>query len=365
VGIDDWAWRRGRRYGTIVCDLQRRRVVDLLPGRSAGPVRDWLAGRPGVAVVSRDRAGPYAEAACSGAPAAIQVADRWHLLVNASDALRGVVERHHRQMREAARLSASPPLKPSAPAPSRRASDSRRRARFEVVARLRAEGMSTKEIVRQTGVARNAVRRWLRAGEFAPYRRAPGASLLDRHLAFVEERWRAGLRNCADLHRALRVEGFEGGYDIVRRWAVLRRRADAGTDMRPSSARTPSSRRATRLLIADPTSLSSADGAFVDALRAAAPEIRAAADLAHAFGELVRQRDPAALEPWLQAAAATGLRGFAAGVRQDEEAVRAGIAEPWSNGPVEGHINRLKLIKRQMFGRAKFDLLRQRVLNAA
>jgi transposase len=76
VGIDDWAWRRGRSYGTIVCDLERRRVIDLLPGRSAAPVRDWLAAHPSVTVVSRDRSGPYAEAARTGAPTATQVADR-------------------------------------------------------------------------------------------------------------------------------------------------------------------------------------------------------------------------------------------------------------------------------------------------
>ena len=119
VGIDDWAWRRGRSYGTIVCDLERRRVIDLLPGRSAEPLRDWLAAHPSVRVITRDRSGPYAEAARTGAPAAIQVADRWHLLVNASEALRGIVERHQPEIRRAARVR----LRPSClrhPAPPRR-----------------------------------------------------------------------------------------------------------------------------------------------------------------------------------------------------------------------------------------------------
>ncbi|SFM96197.1 Transposase [Methylobacterium pseudosasicola] len=98
IGVDDWAWRRGRSYGTIVCDLERRRVIDLLPGRSSAPVRDWLTAHPSVTVVSRDRSGPYAEAARSGAPTATQVADRRHLLVNASEALRGIVERHQSEI---------------------------------------------------------------------------------------------------------------------------------------------------------------------------------------------------------------------------------------------------------------------------
>ena len=123
VGVDDWAWRRGRRYGTIVCDLERRRVVDLLPDRSAAPLRAWLERHPGVAVISRDRAGSYAEAARTGAPGAVQVADRWHLLVNASDALHGVLERHQAKLREAARLCAAKGKAPAAssapPTPAR------------------------------------------------------------------------------------------------------------------------------------------------------------------------------------------------------------------------------------------------------
>ena len=367
VGIDDWAWLRGRAYGTIVCDLERRRVVDLLPGRSAAPVRDWIAAHPGVAVVSRDRAGPYAEAARSGAPGAVQVADRWHLLFNASEALRGVVERHHKHVRHAAAQfrpepASTPPVLVAAP-PEPTGGD-RRRARFEAVARLRAEGATIKGIARRTVVARNAVRRWLRAGEFVPYRCAPAPSLLDPHLPFAEERWRDGLRNSVELHRELGARGFEGGYDIVRRWAARRRR-ERGTSTRAPCCRVPSARRAARLLTADPASLSAADRDFVDALLASAPAIRAAAEHVRAFADLVLRRDTAAFDAWLATAAMAGLGGFAAGLRQDRAAVRAAVAEPWSNGPVEGHINRLKLIKRSMYGRAGFDLLRQRVLHAA
>ncbi len=107
IGVDDWAWRRGHRYGTIICDLERRRVVDLLPDRSAGTLASWLERHGGdVAVVSRDRSGAYADGIRSGAPGAVQVADRWHLLVNCSDALRQLLDRHQRQLREAAHICA-------------------------------------------------------------------------------------------------------------------------------------------------------------------------------------------------------------------------------------------------------------------
>ncbi len=370
IGVDDWAWRRGRRYGTIICDLEQRRVLDLLPDRSAEPLQAWLKDHPSVTVISRDRAGTYAEAGRKAAPLAVQVADRWHLLVNASEALRAVLDRHDAKLREAARLCAprkGPAPASTAPAPAPASAPKKRRhERFETVRRLHQQSLPIKEIVRRTGVARNAVRRWLRAGEAVAYRRAPGPSLLDAHLAFVEARWQAGERNGARLWRDLCEQGFKGGYDIVRRWIGRRRRIEgAQLGGRPPPCRAASSRRAARLLTSDPASLSDADRHFIDKLRALTPEIRVVADLINAFGRIIRGADPGALDPWLEAAATTALCGFAQGLRADQEAVRAAIALPWSNGQPEGQINRLKLIKRQMFSRAKFDLLRQRVLCAA
>ena len=127
----------------------------------------------------------------------------------------------------------------------------------------------------------------------------------------------------------------------------------------------PSSRRAARLLTSDPTTLSRADRWFVDTVRAIAPSIREVADLINDFGKLLRRQSARSLAAWLEAASATALRNFAQGLAADLDALQAALQEPWSNGPVEGQINRLKLIKRQMFGRAKFDLLRQRVLCTA
>lgn len=205
-----------------MCDLERQRVIDLLPGRSSAPVREWLAAHPSVTVISRDRSGPYAEAARTGAPAATQVADRWHLLVNASEALRGMVERHRPQIRNVVHRgmhdrSASPDLTETAPKPD---VNSRRRDRCETALCLHGEGLSTKEIARRIGASRNAVRRWLRAGRFMPYRRAPGSTRLDRHLSFVEARWQEGKHSATVFHRELRAQNFIGSYDIVRRRAA-------------------------------------------------------------------------------------------------------------------------------------------------
>lgn len=374
VGIDDWAWRRGRRYGTIVCDLERGRVLDLLPGRSCEPVRDWLAAHPGIAVVSRDRAGPYAEAARRGAPQAIQVADRWHLRVNASEALRTIVERHQPEIREAARRASWIPaatLTAVVPAPPPPVEDApqdggRRRQRCEAALRLHGEGQSIKAIARTLGASRNGVRSWIRAGAFVPYRRAPDPSQLDPHLPFVEARWREGEHNAASLYRALRALGFEGGYNIVQRWAKRRRQSlEHDLPAQLPSARIPGTRRITRWLTSDPARLSPDDRRFVVELCGLAPALNAAAEQVRRFAAILRAGEPAALKPWLEEASKGDLRGFAAGLRQDEAAVQAAIEQPWSNGPVEGQVNRLKLIKRSMYGRAGFDLLRQRVLHAA
>ena len=279
IGVDDWAWRRGHHYGTIICDLERRRVVDLLPDRSAGTLASWLKRHGGeVAIVSRDRSGAYADGIRAGAPAAIQVADRWHLLVNCSDALRQLLDRHQRQLREAAHVCAVGGREPTqAPAPPRARSPTqadqrkaerqeRRQARFAAVAELHRQGVPIRRIARQLGMARNAVRRWLRAGEAAPYRRAPGRSVLDQHLSYVERRWAEGCRNAAELWRGLRKErGFQGGYDVVRRWAVRHRALNApgGAPAHElPSWRVPSSRRTARLLTTQTASRISGESAM-------------------------------------------------------------------------------------------------------
>jgi len=343
IGVDDWAWLRGRRYGTIICDLERHRVVDLLPDRSADTLAAWLKRHGGeVAIVSRDRSGAYADGIRAGAPEAVQVADRWHLLVNCSDALRQLLDRHQRQLRDAARICAVGGRVPAQAPPQARTPtqaerqktqrQERRQARYEAVAELHRQGVPIRRIARQLGMARNAVRRWLRAGEAAPYRRAPGRSALDRHLDHVERRWAEGCRNSAELWRELREkQGFDGGYDVVRRWAIRHRALDAAcaeTTRGLPSWRVPSSRRAARLLTTEAASLSQPDQRFVKTLTALSPDIRIATELANAFARLVRERDADALDPWLERARLTDLRGFAEGLSRDIDAVRTALSLP-------------------------------------
>ena len=332
------------------------------------------------------RAGAYADGAARGAPDAIQILDRWHLLRNGSDALRGLLDQHHRELRAAARTAAQPAApaavaevpEPVSPAerPMRtterrsQAAQERRDARFAEVARLREQGLSLTAIARTIGIERRTVRRWLRAGHAPTWRHADrGTSILDPYKAWLEERWRSGCNNAAALWRELRDRGFAGQYTVVRDWATQRRRQDPPGDLKRApgkpalgkSPEPPTPRRAVRLLTGETDKFSDDDHRFVTALLERSPTIATAVDLIRRFTTMVKDQMAGALDGWLREAEGSALASFATGLRRDEDALRAALTEPWSNGQVEGQVNRLKVIKREMYGRAGFDLLRCRV----
>lgn len=377
VGVDDWAWRRGHRWGTIICDLERRRVVDLLPDRSADALARWLGRHPGVRVVARDRAGAYADGARRGAPQAIQVADRWHLLVNASEAALRVVERHRGAFAAAGRavvVGAATPATPEPPPPrsptkaqvGQRERQAARDARFRRVAELAAEGRGVRAIVRETGLARNTVRRWVRRGSAPTWRKGRRARIIDPYLAHLQRRLDEGATNATALWREIRAMGFPGQAVGARAAVAALRGTPACPTVRAAPLwRRPSPRQVTRALLQDEGG--GAGGRtrlFLDALLEAAPAVRRAVEEARAFARLVRERDADALGPWLDDAQGGPLDGFVEGLRRDRDAVAAALVLPWSTGPVEGQIGRLKTIKRQMYGRAGLELLRARVLAA-
>ena len=391
LGVDDWAWRKGQSYGTILCDLERDRVIDLLPDRKAATLAVWLRRHPCIEILVRDRAGAYADGARQGAPQAIQVADRFHLLRNSGDALRGVLEHHHRHLAEAARSVAASALAepsvndntadiadgPGLPSPTkaeRRSQEARdrRQARFEEVVRLRAQGMPIKAIARTLGIERKTVRRWLRAGRVPTWLHADrGRSILDPFRDYLEARWDAGYRNGAGLWREIRDRGFAGQDGVVKQWAARRRREDRLVERtspaKPSAkpAPPPTTRKAARMLMSEPDKLDAEERRFTTALLELSPPIAQAVDLAKAFSTMIKQGLAGQLDGWISTAEDSGLKGFARSLRQDVEAVHAALTLPWSTGPVEGQINRLKVVKRTMYGRAGFDLLRSRVMAAA
>lgn len=383
VGIDDWAWRRGQRYGTIICDLERGRVIELLPERSAETVAAWLRQHPGIEVIARDRAGVYAEGARQGAPGAIQVADRWHLLRNLGDALQGAADRHRGAVRQAARAVAhgqSGGQEPVRSAPystketqlraDRRA---QRRSRYDELSRLHRSGVSAEAIAPALGMSATVARRWLRAGGPPAHSKPRQPQLIDVHGEFLERRWHEGCRNASHLWRELCLRGFTGSRGPVARWVARQRREDppprAAEVQRTAAWPAPSSRRCARLLTTPPGQLDAQESVFLTHLAEVAPDLTRAGELAAGFAALLTDKTSGdrgnQFEAWLASARGTALNAFVRGIDRDHDAVLASLVEPWSTGPVEGQINRLKLLKRTMYGRADYDLLRRRVLAAA
>ncbi len=381
LGVDDWSLRKGHTYGTIVVDLERRRPVDLLPDRSAATFAAWLAAHPGAEVICRDRGGAYADGARQGAPDAVQVADRWHLLANLGEALERAV------MAQRAPLPtvpvAAPPPPESAPAlpvsaheQDRQARHARREERYQEVQRLHAQGLGYRQIAHRLGLHRATVRKYVAAPACPLPAPRPGRRRgVDPFLPYLRERWAAGERRVTVLWHELRERGFPGAYQRVAVAVAPWRDGPARTGRRPRHAGPvePAARRCSPRQIAwwlghRDEELTDQQCTALAALLAAQPALIAARTLALEFTRLIRERDGAALAPWLVAAEASGvaaIRGFAEGLRRDEPAVQAALDYVWSSGQVEGQVNRLKLVKRAMFGRAGFAFLRQRFLLAA
>jgi transposase len=404
LGVDEWAFRRGRRYGSILVDLEQHRPVDLLPDATAVGFAAWLKMHPGAAIISRDRGGAFADGARAGAPNAIQVADRFHLLRNLGAVVKRVLQRHASRVQH---VPAPPPLS-RAPAPGDRASDTTRkrvggevtevslvarperadrrasRARtkqtmqehFEAVQRLAATGMASSAIARVLGLHRHTVQKYRRLSA-PPERRhvSRHTSILAPYTGYLLERWRQGCRSAMRLWRELASRGYVGKYRSVARlvadWKRLERAGEAVPP--PPPGLTP--RQAAGLLLVRPQERTGEEQQAVDRLRTVHAEVAVAMTLFERFAQLIRAgtpRTPAAaakrlahLTQWTAEARGSGLAEAAAFVtklRQDLAAVQAALTLPYSQGQTEGQITRLKALKRQMFGRAGFDLLRTRFL---
>ncbi len=409
LGVDDWCRRKGRTYGTILVDMEAHRPLDLLLGREAAPLAQWLGDHLDVEIICRDHAGTYADGARQGAPEAMQVADRWHLLKNLGEALERLLQRHHPALTETAHTltergraaalqasktdplitipSPSPPAEAVPPHLTRTQQDQqsrreRRVARYGAVLDLHRQGIGVRAIARQLRIGRRVVRHYLAAVSFperAPNR--PRRTLLTPYEPYLRMRWKAGCQNAAALWRELRAQGFTGTESFVRqqvrRWRVTpgqpgkpaRTNSGAGHGRRamPPPTRALSPRQAVWLFLREEADLTEGQRAYQAELLDCCPNIATALPLVAEFQRLVRRRDAPALTEWLSAAETSDLREFrefAGGLRRDYGAVEAAVTSAWSSGQVEGQVTRLKLVKRSMYGRAGFPLLRQRFLLA-
>jgi transposase len=399
LGEDDWAWRKGQNFGTILVDLERSQVVDLLPTRSADSLVEWLAQHPEVTTVSRDRQGVYAEGARLGAPKAVQVADRFHLVLNLIQA----VERHlavNRRHLQIARSSA-PPLPPSPTKeevknrtkPIRvrsgvlmqqmevaRQRQQQRLELFETVKQMRAAGMKVSQnreatwpvsaAHRQMDLARRAAGKKPDAAPAGNARIVPrlltstlggGLSAWAHAVRGDSEIWLCrlllGTRKVAVTVAPAESRGRKGDLCIIRRDTTWGNNSNGSRHLSPQVA--------AALLSKVRPELTNRQAQIVDLLKRLCPGFAEMRKIVLGFRTILRAGKPATLHRWMEQARKTGIHSlvrFVRTLKQDLQAVESAVSTPWSNGPVEGHINRLKMLKRQMYGRAGIELLRARLL---
>ena len=385
LGIDDWAIRKGRNYGTILVDLERHQVIGLLPDRTAETLATWLRTHPGIEVIARDRSIEYARGIGEGAPQALQVADRWHLLLNLRQMLERLLSRLHSRLK---RLPLPEELRPksltsshiqfprtSAEQQASQASRAQRMALYEEVQRRRAK-QNIKQIAEQMGLSRGTVRIYYYAEAFperGQHQRNPNK--LDPFLPYLERRYREGCKNAMQLWREIRALGYARSHRRIYQWMNQRRKQSVEYDSsypvnyvhvqkNEFGNRLPSVKKLAWLLIREVRSLSENERMTLRQIRQD-PTVETVYALAQEFAMMVRQGSATMLDPWLSAcqdSGVTNLQTFADGVKRDYDAIRGALDTYWSNGQTEGQVNRLKMLKRQMYGRAGLDLLRTRVL---
>jgi transposase len=406
LGIDDWAKRKGHHYGTILVDLEKRQPVDLLPDRTADLLAEWLAEHPGVEIITRDRSGEYAQGATRGAPEAIQVADRFHLLQNLTEVLKRMFDSTPKKLREIDHLAAEEttvketavenvalllednpsPAVTTNITPSKSENDRAFEAvcieqtqtmaqlRFAEVKALQKQGLSKRDVSKQAGVSRRTVRRYWPLDEYPEKQHGyqSVSTVLPFH-AYVVEHWQTTCQNRQQLFLALQAQGYSGSYPSVWRYVGRLVRKGELTAETPRTGRkksTPaprplSARKAAWCLAARPEDLDPEESKLRELLCRSSTRIAEAYSLAQDFGKLIRERQAEKFDAWLHRAEESIIvefRHFATGLRRDYRAVKAALIYEWNQGQVEGQVNRLKFIKRQGYGRANFDLLRKRVL---
>jgi transposase len=386
LGAGDFALRKGRVYGTVLVDIATGEAIELLPDREAGTLETWLKAHPGAQVICRDRAGGYAEGARDGAPDAIQVADRWHLWHNLGEYAEKAVAAHRGCLTPPADALAEPSS--SAPAsPGRAAAGpspppaepeglhdvcgrdrrlvARTRDRHAAVHGLLAAGHSQRAAAAIPGLSRNTVNRFSAAstaGELL-VKATSRASRLDRYKPCLRQRWNEGITTATILHAELQARGWQGSVQAVERYV---RPFRAMTAAPPPGPVVPKTRQITRWLLSRPATLDTDEQAELADLQDRCPHLNALAAHVRSFAEMMtHRRGQQELDGWLAAVEADDqpeLHSFANGIRRDQQAVTNGLTLPYSSGAVEGNVTRIKMIKRQMYGRAGFALLRKRVI---
>ncbi len=393
LGVDDFAFRKGRAYGTVLVDLEKRVPVDLLPDREGKTLEEWLKAHPGVEIVTRDRSSVYASAITTACPDAVQVADRWHLLKNLSENLEKLLDSERSLIKEAARelsqekaeeqQNSSTTHSPAVPgnggghsetvetASATTASDQpapteKRYGHYKEVKRLRQQGHSAKGIARHLGISRNTVRKYLRQGSFVPKTRVKRSNLI-QYEDYLRKRWGEGETCLYTLYKEIKSMGYDGSYPTLTVFMAAYPKASRIPALPPAQKGATFSSRSLSIAFCQKDDEWDEDQKpLLNKLLQKSDLLRQARNLCLEFKTMMEQKKGTELENWCQKASQlNNFKGFVRGIRQDFQAVRQAMSSVWSNGQTEGQVNRIKNLKRQMYGKAGFQLLRLRVLARA
>ncbi|MGF1460802.1 MAG: ISL3 family transposase [Leptolyngbyaceae cyanobacterium] len=397
LGVDDFAFRKGHNYGTILVDLETHQPIALLADRKAETLATWLEAHPGIEVLSRDRSKTYRNAMSEGAPEAVQVADRFHLVKNLSDALEQAFGSYRRELKAAEQSQYQDSVtetsektvlvitKPTATEQSQQRIQQNQHRKIEQqksIKALRAQGWTQAAIAQKVGVSLRTVERYSRWPDFPepPARRSTfGRSVLDPYKPQLLEWWNAGIREPSILMKLLAPCGFEGSLRTLQRYISGLREAQGLPPVRikvnqalpkVTDPQTPplTPRQAAYLVVLRPENREAEETDLLERLVKQHEDLALLVELADEFLELLRKRQADILDNWLMKAAGCTikpLKTFVNGLFDDYAAVKASLMNEVGNGPVEGLNNKLKMLKRQMYGRASLELLEKRLVMAA
>ena len=355
LGVDDFAFRRGRDYGTILVNVETGKPVDVLRDRETDTLAGWLKEHPGTTVICRDRAGAYADGARQGAPDAAQVADRWHIWHNLCEHTEKAAARHRSCLEEPLPEPGTdegqdtPDLQQAAiAAAAKRAEESalavRTRERYEQVQALKAQGKGIKPVMRETGLAKETVRRFYRAAavdELLAKVRDGRPSILDEHKPYLHQRWNQGVTNVIQLHSELKERGYKGSYGTIRDYLLPFRQAGAAPPAVPGP---PKARDLASWILTDPDHLDDEEKAKLAQARERCPHLDALAGHVAEFAKILTGLHGGQLDGWIAAVEADDqpdLHSFVRGVKRDYDAVLNGLTMTWNSGVVEGNVNRI------------------------
>jgi len=383
LGVDDWAYRKGVSYGTILIDMETSKPIDILPSRECNELKKWLLKYNGVQIVTRDRSSSYSSAIDEVCPDAIQIADRFHLLSNLSDALdryfksiSGTINRLIKS-KTSELLNINEAETKDILAAEVQINDIRidpRLDRFNKVKELQANDVPVLRISKDLGMSRNTVRSYF-VQEFLSPRSHPKFTNIELFTKHIVARLNVSGYKLKDIFEEICELGFNGSrsqayYNIN----VMKENFKINTPgflqfqkTRVQYIKPLSTRKLAKYIGLPFTDINDTqERNYMEILLENIPELRIVRKLVQIFKTML-VRGFGNIRRWIDFVKKSkyklsGLKAFANGLLRDIKAVENGIRMPWSNGAVEGHINRIKSIKRQMYGRASFDLLRKKVI---